>query len=333
MGFGPYFTKIAMKPTKIGRIINLLTALHAETNCNADSLAQLFKTSRRTIYRDLKDLKAMGIPYCYDHAKKGYIMDRSFFLPPTDLTLQEALGLLLLVHKSAKNPQIPFRHSALLAALKIENNLPPGIRRSCNKTLDSISTKVCAHTPTGSLDAVFAQITKAITKRRVLQASYHSLFEGNIIHLELSPYHLMFNRRAWYVLGLSSLHKNVRTFKLRRFRNLQMLRKPFTRPDSFNIDNYLGRAWSMIPEGRVYNIKLRFSPMVAQNVAEVLWHSTQKVTRHKDGSATLEFRVDGLGEISWWVLGYGDQVQVLAPKALRERILIHAENIVRMYKI
>ena len=94
--------------------------------------------------------------------------------------------------------------------------------------------------------------------------------------------------------------------------------------------DYLGRAWSMIPEGRIYNIKLRFLPKVAENVTEVQWHITQKVTRNSDGSATVEFRVNGLGEITWWVLGYGDQVQVLTPKALRNKVLQAAKNMIKL---
>jgi proteasome accessory factor B len=86
----------------------------------------------------------------------------------------------------------------------------------------------------------------------------------------------------------------------------------------------------MIPEGKIYNIKLRFLPMVANNVAEVQWHSTQKVTHNRDGSATIEFRVDGLREIAWWILGYGDQVQVLAPKALRNKVLETAKNMIKL---
>jgi len=42
----------------------------------------------------------------------------------------------------------------------------------------------------------------------------------------------------------------------------------------------------------------------------------------------LKFRVDGLNEITWWILGYGDQVEVLAPKALRQRIAQIASRIV-----
>ena len=88
----------------------------------------------------------------------------------------------------------------------------------------------------------------------------------------------------------------------------------------------------MIPEGRIYNIKLRFLPKVAENVAEVQWHSTQKVTRNDDGSATVEFRVDGLGEISWWILGYGAEVGVIAPALLRKRMAKTAQAMVDMYK-
>jgi len=54
------------------------------------------------------------------------------------------------------------------------------------------------------------------------------------------------------------------------------------------------------------------------------------VTKNEDGSVTMEFRVDGLGEIGWWVLGYGDQVELLAPKALRKRIADTAKNMVRL---
>jgi proteasome accessory factor B len=86
----------------------------------------------------------------------------------------------------------------------------------------------------------------------------------------------------------------------------------------------------MMPEGRIYNIKLRFLPMVAQNVAEVQWHSTQKTTFNNDGSATMEFRVDGLGEITWWILGYGDQVQVLSPAKLRQKIIETAKNMAKL---
>jgi proteasome accessory factor B len=187
-----------------------------------------------------------------------------------------------------------------------------------------------AQAPMRVLDETFVQLQKAITKKRKANILYHSLFEGNVIDTELCPYHLLYSRRAWYVLGLSGLHNSIRTFKLNRIKQLRISDKCFVGGEDFDLYDYLGKAWSIIPEGRIYNIKLRFLPKVADNVAEVQWHSTQKVARNNDGSATIEFRVDGLGEISWWILGYGDQVQVLAPNALRDRVVKTAKNMIKL---
>ncbi|MHC4295586.1 MAG: helix-turn-helix transcriptional regulator, partial [Planctomycetota bacterium] len=58
---------------------------------------------------------------------------------------------------------------------------------------------------------------------------------------------------------------------------------------------------------------------------------TQEVEWNEDGSIEFRVRVDGLGEIAWWVLGYGDQVEVVSPAALRKRIAGVAENVVKTH--
>ncbi len=322
-----------MKRSRISRVMQILTTLQAGKSYAVSDLSKMFGTSRRTIFRDLKELQAIGVPYRYDVRTGGYTIEPEFFLPPIDLSLQEAMSLLLLAHKAKDQIQLPFKNSALLAALKIENNLPAKIRKYCTTALQNISTRASAQAPvthSAGLDKTFAQLQQAIVKKRKMNIRYHSLFEGTIIDVELCPYHLLYNNRAWYVLGRSSLHESVRTFKLNRIRELTTTEKCFVDGDNFDVYDYLGRAWSMIPEGKIYNIKLRFLPKVANNVAEVQWHSTQKVIRNSDGSATVEFRVDGIGEITWWILGYGDQVQVLAPKALRKKVLEVAKNMVKL---
>jgi predicted DNA-binding transcriptional regulator YafY len=318
-----------MKQSRISRVIQILTTLQAGKSYTVGDLSKIFGTSTRTIFRDLKELQTIGVPYRYDAGSGGYTIDPEFFLPPVDLNLQEALSLLLLVYKASNQIQLPFKKSVLLAALKIENNLPVKIRQYCNSVLQNISAVPCAHTPINQLDKTFSELQKAIINKRKVNISYDSSFDGRIIDVELCPYHLLNNQRMWYVLGFSSLHQSVRTFKLNRIKESQITNKYFIGGDNFDLADYLGKAWSMIPEGRLHHIKLRFLPKVAETVTEVQWHSTQKVTRNSDGSAIVEFRVDGLGEIFWWILGYGDQVEVLAPKELRQRVLQAAKNIIK----
>jgi proteasome accessory factor B len=313
--------------------MQILTTLQAGVSYAVEDLSKMFGMSRRTVFRDLKELRSIGVPCRYDARTSSYTIEPEFFLPPVDLNLQEAMSLLLLVHKAHNQIQLPFKSSAVLAALKIENNLPAGIRRYCNMALQNISARAAAQAAgydSSGLDRTFAQLQKAITRKRTVHICYNSLFEGDVIELNLEPYHLLFNQRAWYVVGFSNMHKSVRTFKLNRIRELNITEQCFLGGENFDLHDYFGKAWSMIPEGKIYNVKLRFLPKVANNVTEVQWHSTQKVTRNSDGSATVEFRVDGLGEISWWILGYGDQVQVIAPKALRERVLETARNMIKL---
>jgi len=309
--------------------MQILTALQAGKSYAVSDLSKMFGTSRRTIFRDLKELQAIGVPCRYDAKNSGYSIEPKFFLPPVNLSLQEALSLLLLLHKVRGQIQFPYKNSALLAALKIENNLPAKIRQYCNTALRNISIRVgpqALFLYSAGLDKTFALLLQAIVKKRKVNVHYHSLFEGTIIDVELSPYHLLYNNRAWYVLGRSSLHKSVRSFKLNRIRELKTTERCFVGGDNFDVYEYLGKAWSMIPEGQLYNIKLKFLPELAHDVAEVQWHSTQQVTFKDDGSAIIEFRVDGLNEIIWWILSYGDKVQVLAPRILQQRIIKIAQR-------
>jgi len=302
---------------------------------------KMFGVSRRTLFRDLKEIKNIGVHTRFSRVtplrpKKtpanGYTIPHAIeggFLPPVNLNLQEALGLLLLVHKMRSQIQLPFKHSALLAAMKIESSLPPRIRHYCDHALLRISAKAGAQAPapgTPGLDNIFSTLQNAAAQRKKVRVKYDSLFDRQVIDCVLSPYHLFYNQRAWYIVGRSSIHKTIRTFKLNRIEEAQILDEQFHDGDSFDLTEYIGRAWSMIPEGKIYEVRLKFTPKVANNVAEVQWHPTQKVKRSPDGSAIIEFRVDGIGEITWWILGYGDQVEALAPAALRNRIAEIAKN-------
>ena len=117
-----------------------------------------------------------------------------------------------------------------------------------------------------------------------------------------------------------------------RIYQLKFLDKLYVPDKDFDLDKFFGYAWSMIPEGRLYRVVLRFSPRVAGNVAEVLWHKTQHLEWLKDGSLIFRVMVDGLTEIGWWILSYGAEVEVMAPVVLRSHIIKAVECMLNVYK-
>ena len=318
-----------MERSRVSRMIQIVTALQSGQNNRVVELAKMHKVSRRTIFRDLKVLNQIGIPYRYDAKTSTYSLDPGFFLPPISLNRKEAMGLLLLAYEARNYIETPFKNATLLAAMKLENSLPGEIKQYCNTALRSISIRAEPQVKMDSLDKIFAQLQEAISRKQIVNIRYYIPREQKNIVVNLSPYHLIHNNHTWYVLGKSDLHKRVRAFKLNRVKQLNTLDKCFIKDEGFDIREYLGKAWSMIPEGRLYNVKLRFLAEVAHDVVDVQWHSTQKVTFEDDGSAVVEFRVDGLNEITWWILSYGSQVQVLAPRTLQQKIIEIAQKVAK----
>lgn len=309
-----------MRISRIHRLLSLVTMLQSGRGYTANDLATELEVSRRTIFRDLNMLEMARIPYYFDPEKGAYQISRHFFLPPINLTLAEALAMLVLTGRLQPTRNLPLLSHGTKAAMKVESALPRPIREHVGSMIGRLSVSLGPVSRHEGLDATFDQLAEAIGARRICRIVYISFHERKQIVTNVHPLRLAFISRGWYLVGHSTKHREVRTFKLSRIRKLAVTDRTFVAPKDVDLQDYLGGAWGMIPEGRVYNVHLRFAPKVAGNVAEVQWHETQRVEWNEDGSAEFRVRVDGLGEITWWILGYGDQVEVISPRTLRARI-------------
>ncbi|MFH1716135.1 MAG: WYL domain-containing protein, partial [Planctomycetota bacterium] len=248
-----------MKHSKIHRLMRILTTLQSGKGCTVDDLSRMFGASRRTIFRDLKELQDIGVPYRHDARTGVYTIAPEYFLPPADLNIEEALSLLLLAEKVSDQIQLPFRRAALQAALKIENNLPVEIRQHCSSVLRNISTRADVQASirhNGRFDKIFAQLQEAVANRRKVNIRYNSLLDGGAVDLKLCPYHLLYDNGTWHVLGRSETHNNIHTFELNHISELKTTKECFLVDEEFDVSEYLGRAWSTMPEGQIYNVKL-----------------------------------------------------------------------------
>ena len=320
---------------RIHRLLKLISLLQSGRNCDTPSLAHELGVSRRTVFRYLEVLRAVGIDFIHDAQAGGYRAKPGSLLRPVDFSLAEALALLLSsrgVKHSPEGPSVPLLEAAAAAALKIESVLPAPVKHYCSDLLNKIIITPAATAKHEHTGGFFEMLQRAIYQKRKLKMIYRSFSERQRIETTLSPYNLVFCQRAWYVVGNSSFHHSVRTFKLLRIYQLKFLDKLYVPDEDFDLDEFFGYAWSMIPEGRLHRVILRFSPKVAGNVAEVLWHKTQHLEWVKDGSLIFRVTVDGLTEISWWILGYGAEVEVMAPALLRSRLAKTAELMLNTYK-
>lgn len=312
--------------------MELISLLQVGRGQNVNSLATSCGVSRRTVFRDLDVLRSAGVPLAFDAESQRYHLSGSHLLPPTNFTPQEALSLLVLCHELGQDDGLPCHGAAARAAVKLESALPARLRDYIRDATQAVRIRLQPSNRSQAQEPLYEQLLAAAAQRRQVRIGYDSLTEWTRISTRLSPYRLLFSRRTWYVVGRSSLHRSVRTFNLSRIRALEPLDSSFSVPRGFSIDRYLRNAWHMIPErGADRHVVIRFEKMVAQNVAEVTWHKTQRLRFLADGRLEFHVTVSGLNEISWWVLGYGDQAEVLRPKQLRTLIKRQAEGMLRRY--
>ncbi|MEN6450014.1 MAG: transcriptional regulator [Thermoguttaceae bacterium] len=322
-----------MNLAKIHRLLQLLGLLQAGRGYNADALAQACDVSRRTIFRDVELLRQSGVPVAFDEVQECYRIPGACLLPPTNFTPEEALALLVLCHELGDGRKLPFLGPARTAAVKLESSLPARLRDQLRNVTAAVRIQPPPNNPLEGCQPIYEQLLGAIAECRNVRLRYDSLKEQKEMVTRLSPYRLFFSRRSWYVVGRSSIHRATRTFHLGRILQIESLDDRFEVPRGFSVERYFGNAWHMmIPEpGPDRQVTVRFSPLVAKNVAEVHWHRTQRLEFRDDGTLDFHVTVSGLGEISWWILGYGDQAEVLEPPELRRLIAERAERMAVRY--
>lgn len=259
------------------------------------------------------------MPLSYDETRQQHRILGNCYLPPTNFTPEEALALIVLSTDLGDDSQLPFFEPARTAAIKIESSLPERLREQLRGASGAIRIRMQPSNPLVGQEPVYEQLLTAQSDCRAVRIRYFSPSDAKVISTRLHPYHLLFSRRSWYVIGRASLYRETRTFNIGRIEHLEVLDDRYEIPRGFSLGRYFRNAWHLIPErGRDSEILIRFSKLVSHNVAEVQWHKTQRTQFNPDGTLDFHVTVSGLNEISWWILGYGDQAEVIQPQELRK---------------
>ncbi len=309
---------------RITRLFKLLALL--ETGWyNIPALEVELRVSERQVFRDIVTLRSQGFAIVPNSTTGNYVLLSPVTLPEMQFELDEIVALIALCNTEGNQERIP---AARRAAMKLQNALPRDLQAGAGfaeKILTILPEPITMPVP--EFRGVFDVMLESLREKRSLRISYKSPVEAEIETI-LEPYWLFFCRHAWYVIA-----REPRTFHLGRIIHFEKMDRYFKIPVGFTLQQYLGNAWRMIREpGPDQKVTVRFTPLVAQNVAEVYWHPTQRVVWNEDGSMDYTVTVSGLNEISWWILGYGREAKVLRPVKLQKMIQKHATDMLKQYE-
>ncbi|MCP4329261.1 MAG: YafY family transcriptional regulator [Alphaproteobacteria bacterium] len=219
------------------RLFEIIQILRRRKLARAQDLAERLEVSERTIYRDVSDLMASGVPI-EGEAGVGYILREGYDLPPIMFNEQEIEALVLGVRivESWSDPELAKAAGNVIA--KVESVVPERLRRHMAETALLAPADHFMEPVTVDPGA----LRLAVRHRRKVHFHYHDA-DDNPTERSVRPLGLAFYGPVWLLASWCELRLDFRSFRLDRMENLDILDDTFVPEAGKTIEDFVDRGF------------------------------------------------------------------------------------------
>jgi predicted DNA-binding transcriptional regulator YafY len=218
------------------RLFQLVQILRTRRFATADQLAEELQVSRRTVYRDIRDVERSGIPI-RGEAGVGYRLDRGHELPPLTFNSEELAALVLGARMVAAWGDPDLAASSRSAMTKVEAVVPAALRRVLFETALFVPGRPWAP----ELTAGLGLLRRAIGERRKIRFDY-TRADGEASARTVWPLGLWFWGASWSMAAWCELRGDYRNFRPDRMGDVELLDEHFDGDDGIGLQDFLKRV-------------------------------------------------------------------------------------------
>jgi len=316
------------------RLVSLVLLLQARGRLPARALAAELEVSVRTVYRDIAALNTAGVPVVTEPGPNGgcWLLD-GYRFPLRGLSADEASALLVL--------GVP----AAVAELGLADALAAAQRKISVTSGDGSGSPGPAlvhldmprwfhgaeHVP--HLPA----LASAVRERRQLRLGYRRGDDGPETTRVVRPLGLVNKAGVWYLVAVAAGRTEPTVFRAGRITSARALADSFVRPAGFDLAAFwAGWSASFQASRPTTEVRLRASPAALAAFPEVFGDvGRQAVGASGPADAagfctvtlTFEHEIAAASRLA----GFGGQVEVLSPAAVRTRLIATARELLDRY--
>jgi predicted DNA-binding transcriptional regulator YafY len=298
--------------------------IHERGLISFDDLMRELEVSRATLKRDLAHLRErLNAPIVFDRDAGGYRYEKNavgprFQLPGLWFSADEILALLTM-HQMLEaldaggllGPHIKPLMERLTKALGSEEAPAKEVLKRV-KLLPSQQRRVALKW--------FELVGRALMTRRRLEIDYFTRYRNERSKREVSPQRLVHYRGNWYLDAWCHRSEGVRMFSLDSIENARLLDAKAKDVSLKQVDEETARGYGIYRGTKLAWATLVFSPEAARWVRSEIWHAQQQGRDLPDGRYELKVPYADSRELEMDILRHGENVEVLEPASLRERI-------------
>ena len=300
---------------KIDRLIGILSILLQKEMTTAPELAEQFEVSRRTINRDIEALCKAGIPIQTSQGAGGGISIVNGYRMDRTLLTSKDMQMILAGLRSLDSVSGSRYYGQLMEKIQAGSSEFVNGRDSILIDLSSWYGDV--------LTQKIGLIQDAIELQRRIRFDYFS--PRGETNREIEPYYLIFKWASWYVYGFCLLRKDFRLFKLNRMEGI------------VHGEGFERRGKIPVPElsnDKVFpatgKVQALFEPSMKWQLVEE--YGVGSFTEQPDGKLLFEHEYADEEGLIAWMLSCRDQVTVIGPESVKNRLYQIARDILNRYE-
>lgn len=288
-----------------------------------------FGVTRRTANRDLAVLSELGMKLRSEETKSGtkiwFAAHQSRGRYQVTYTLEDIMALFMGRRLFDFVSKTSFEDRFNEVYRKIETQLT---RAEDLETVNAIARKVFLihegpkKLPPSTRD-ILEECLTGLLREQKLEIIYLSS-DNREARLVIEPYTLAAYKRGLYLVGAQDNDpSNVKTYSLERMRTARWLKGAnFQYPKYFDPKRYFDKAL-FVKTGTPSQVILRFKPEMRSYIQFRNFHKSQTIQALPDGGIEMKLLVPAGRndfEVVNWVLSFGDRVEVISPKSLRDAV-------------
>lgn len=317
---------------RAGRLLSILIRLQLRGRLAARELAEEFEVSVRTIYRDIDELSAAGIPVCADRGPSGgFRLLDGYQTRLTGLSASEA-ETLLLAGLPGPAADLGLAQSLAAARLKLLAAVSPDARKAAARVGERFHLDPDDWYRHTEPPPRLRPIADAVWTGRRIAVRYESW--SATVERELDPLGLVLKAGAWYMVARTG--QSIRTYKVAKILELRLLEERFHYPEDFDLASHWGSALKQFEESLyVAEATVRVSPSAASSldrlgsaVAERIIRATPDATGWRKAAIPIE----SIDHAAGLLFSFADQIEVLAPPELRRELAMRAKRTAALYR-
>ncbi|MFN8490378.1 MAG: YafY family protein [Caldilineaceae bacterium] len=313
------------------RLLAILLHLQVNRRVKARALAERFEVSERTVIRDLEALSAAGVPvYAIRGNGGGWELLEAYRTNLTGLNPTEVQALFLQTQARIL-ADLGLKQASQTAFTKLLAALPTLQRHEAEDVRQRIHIDGAGWHEFEEKAPAFPAIQQALWQNRKVQLHYQRNDDATVDRL-VDPLGLVAKGRIWYLVA--AVEGDIRTYRVSRVQSASLTDQPCERPAGFDLAAYWTQSTAdfkaNLPQ---YPVTVRVAPEIVARL-----HNPARFARvvqvyapDGDGWVKLDMQLDVEETACEYLLGFGPLVEVLAPAALREKIIELAQGIVARY--